>query len=295
MAVNNLDLCMTGIQQCEPAVEYVEYPSVCMNENGTVVVFFTRSGMLNYMVGVATADTSTTPPSYTMAWGQSQEIGDGCNVKAAINEQNEVVVVFSKNYRRICYYHFGQVDPSNKSIEWKGDRLKLCDGVNPSVAMRGQTVIFVYEAQYGTYRSYYRVCEIRDNVLWISLEDKEREIPELAKCKEIGVALNKDNTVMLSCRSVVGWKLYYAMARLEAGEIKDVDFVGEYASGYYPDISLLDNGCALSINENYVGGMLQFKFGVATNGGCVLAVFTEYIKRGQYDLAFKIGSFTMTE
>ena len=210
-----------------------------MNEKGTAVVVYQSSGQIFYIVGCLT--------DRRLDWGRPLLIGEGCNVQAAINKHNEVVIVYSENRWRVCHYRGGIVQQSDKTIQWWEEAsCKLANGTNPTVALKDRTVIFIHEADYWTYRAFYRIGEIRASKIWMT---DEHRLEALDWCKEISVAVN-GSKVLLACRTVVGSDLYYSLGELDGSVLRNITKPQLYGTGYYNHVSLVNNDCAVAVHES---------------------------------------------
>ena len=145
-------------------------PFVCMNNNGFVVLLYQRDGRIFSVVGKISGaggeeerDEQESPLSHGIEWGVEIPFGVGCNVQAAINENGIIVLVRSRLYTRTCLFSMGELNETEKSINWLQRDERLCSGVNPTVAMVGDTVFFFHESDYGLYRSYYNVGKLGEN------------------------------------------------------------------------------------------------------------------------------------
>ena len=192
-------------------------------------------------------------------WGEKQLIGEGCNIQAAINDTNEVVIVYSENWWRVCYYRGGIVQQNNKTIDWWGATpCKLADGANPTVAMRDRTVLFVHEAAYGTYRAFYRVGEIRKNKIWTT---EEQRLWALNGYKQISVAINKSGWVLFSCRHFAFYTLSYTLGQFVGSEIQNITAVQPYGNGYFNHVSLLNDNSVIAVHESWIGNKVMVMTG----------------------------------
>ena len=249
-----------------PRIQDANFPCVCLNDSGTVVVFYQSRGKGYYVIGNTDLqhehDTSKSSlnSKHRLDWGDAQLYGDGCNVQAAINEQNEVVLVRSRTGRRECMYRVGNVDVSAKCINWWSNEMCLCSGVNPTVALVGNTVLFVYEVAYGLYRCYYEVSKIENKQIWASRNLKARLIPELNGCKEVSIAINQSGQVVITCRNALGSGLYCAVGSLIDATLCDVMLNGTpYVRGYYSSVSVLNNGIVASAHQDEAFGSSSLK------------------------------------
>ncbi len=245
-----------------PRIQDANFPCVCLNDSGTVVVFYQTSGKVYYVVGICDLlhEHDTPTSKHRLDWGVPMLYGDGCNVQAAINDQNEVVLVRSRTRKRECMYRAGKIDVGAMCIDWWSNEMHLCFGANPTVALVGNTILFVYEAQYGSYRSYYEVSKIEDKQVWAPRNLKPRHIPELDECKEVSIAITQSGRVVITCRNAVGSGLYCAVGSLRDATLCDVTLIGtSYVSGYYSCISVLNDGIVVSIHEDEAWGSSSLK------------------------------------
>ena len=121
-------------------------------------------------------------------WGLEQDHGEGSKVQAALNEHGVIVLVRSQVNARRCAYSVGMVK-EDKTIEWLQRDEHLCNGVNPTVAMVGDIVLFLHEASYGTYHSFYNVGRVgQNNRMWITGR-RDTRVDALDGCKESSVAI----------------------------------------------------------------------------------------------------------
>ena len=230
------------------SIESANFPSVSINENGTTVVVYQSSGKIFYIVG----QLSSTTEGSELDWGQPEPIADGCNVQVAINNHDEVVIVYSENWWRVCHFRGGVVRQSDKTIKWWEDKpCKLADGMNPTVALKDRTVIFIHESSsFGSYQIFYRIGEIRENKIWAT---EEHHLEALDGYKEISVAVNSSGQVLFACRSKIGYHLYYTVGQLVGSELKKISSLQTYGDGYFNHVSLIDNGCVVGVHENWHG------------------------------------------
>lgn len=225
-----------------------------------MVVLFEVSGHISYIVGSATLQQDSSLSAFHgihMDWGKVQNYGDGCNVQAALNENDDIVVVRSRVYRRECMYRVGKVDHQKRCISWR-EEIVLAKGANPTLALNEQTLLFVYEAEWGQYRCSYEVCRLECGILWAprSSNSKANRLSALDDCKEISVAMNKTSRVIFSCRSNIGSNLYCAVGDLVDTCLLNVYMVETpYSNGYYSHIALLDSGLVVSVHQNSLGSI----------------------------------------
>ena len=240
-----------------PDAGKANFPSVCMNENGTAVLFYQSSGQIFYIVGCLSSTTDH-QQGWGFDWGNSVFIKNGCNVQAAINNHDEIVIVFSEENARVCRYRGGVVQQDEKKIEWWEDKsCKLANGVNPTVALRDRTAIFVHEAAHWTYRAFYRIGVIRENNIWMTDEHRLRALDGY---KQISVAVNSSGQVLFTCRAIAYYSLYYTLGQLIGSELQKVPAkVSLYGDGYFNHVSLLDDNRVIAVHESWIGSdvMLQ--------------------------------------
>lgn len=182
-------------------------------------------------------------------WGLEQDYGAGCNVQIALNDNGVVVLVRSRTITRKCAYSVGKVTEA-KTIEWFQRDEHLCSGVNPTVAMMGDTVLFLHEADYGLNRSYYNVGKVGQNSkMWITGR-RDARVEALDGCKESSITIMNDGIVVISCRNKVGSNLHYAVGKLDDVLLDSVEFKGRYSSGYYSRINVLSNGMPYGVRNS---------------------------------------------
>ena len=210
------------------------------------MVVYQSSRQIFYIVGRLSSATDQ-QQGLRLDWGQPMLIGAGCNVQAAINNHDEIVIVYSENRWRVCHYRGGVVQQSDRTIQWWEDiSCKLANGTNPTVALRDRTVIFIHEADYWTYRAFYRIGEIRENKIWTT---EEHRLEALDGYKEISVAINERNRVLMSCRDTVGYKLHYSLGELDV--LRNTKIPQQYGLGYFNHVSLLNNNCVVAVHESW--------------------------------------------
>ena len=248
-----------NVSAINPPLTSVKHPFVCINER-VAVVLFERSGKIYYIV--ATLRQGESLQNDEFEWGACSEYGDGCKVKAALNNRNEIIIVRSRVHSRECMYRAGMVKMDGKPIEWWNNarETKLADGVNPSVAMNDRSILFVHEQARVFYRSYYTVGEIRDNNVWTVHDATRHLIPALRGYQQVSVAMNNNNRVVFSCRWKIGSNLYYATGELKERTLENVTLCDHYTEGIYSHISLFDN-TILEVHENYYLNSWVYKCG----------------------------------
>ena len=241
-------------------------PFVCMNNNGFVVLLYQNEGRIFYVVGKISGaggeeerDEQESPLSHGIEWGVEKSFVEGCNVQAAINENGIIVLVRSKLYARTCHFSVGKLEETDKYIKWSQTDERLCSGVNPTVAMVGNTVLFFHESDYGLYRSYCNVGKLEENNLQITGQ-RDCRVRALDGYKEVSVAITNENKVVVSCRTSVGSNLFYGVGQLDSS-LGELNLVRQYASGYYSRISVLNNGIVVDVHESKVGAGLLYTVG----------------------------------
>ena len=242
-----------------PGADNGNFPCVCMNENGTAVLVYQSSGQIFYIVGCLSSTTDQ-QQGLRLDWGSPIRRGKGCNVQAAINNYNEIVIVYSKNWARVCRYKGGTVQQNARTINWwENESCKLANGVNPTVALRDRTAIFIHEASYGSYRAFYRIGEIRENKIWMTDEHRLRALDGY---KQISVAVNSSGQVLFTCRGTANSHLYYTVGQLTGSELKNIPVkVWLYGYGYFNHISLLDDNHVIAVHESWSGSDVMLKPG----------------------------------
>ena len=130
------------------------YPSICVNDSGTVVKVMNSGRLENkmlYWVGKI-------EDSNEITWGEGIVYDYGSYPRVAINNSGAVVEVHESTMYRDLYYRVGVVDETSQKIEW-GDATCYERGLIPAVAVRDDgTVITVHlTSALGSYTSYYRV------------------------------------------------------------------------------------------------------------------------------------------
>ena len=260
---------LLSTRKFEPRIRWANFPVVCMNQSGVVVVFYQHLRKIYFIVGSVSVDLTTeqnfgrgTLAKHSCEWGNVQLYGDGLNVRAALNESNQIVVVRSGTYRRRCMYRSGVVIQNERNIIWKEDDTFFTKGVNPAVALKGSTVIFVHELNFGLYRCFYNIAKISDGSIRF-VGTRNQPLPALDERKEISLSLNASGYVVFSCRWYAGGNLWYAVGKLSDGEdsINDVVRVQQYAQGLYSHICLLDDGNVVEVHEKWMSSLCMFKFG----------------------------------
>ena len=251
-------------RQFNPPIRRANFPSICMNKHGTVVVFYQSSSKIYYKVGTLKVEQQADqPPRYTCDWGEVQLHGPGCNVQAAINDEDQIVIVHGRRFIRRFVGQAGQVQPNDKTITW-GEESFFRKGVNPTVALKGDLVILVHERNFGLYRSHYNLAKISGDNTIETKGASDRPLPSFDERKEISVSVNNTGSVVFSCRMFAGRGLFCAVGKLSEDEssIDHISQVERYTSGYYSHICLLDDGKVVEVHEKWTPkNACLYKFG----------------------------------
>ena len=251
-------------RQFNPPIRRANFPSICMNKHGTVVVFYQSSGKIYYKVGtLSVVQQAGQPAKYSCDWGEVQLYGVGCNVQAAINDDDKIVIVRSRRVRRRFVGQAGKVQPNDKTIVW-GEESFFRKGVNPTVALKGKLVILVHERNFGLYRSHYNLAKISDDNTIETTGTSDCPLPSFDERKEISVSVNNAGLVVFSCRTFAGRGLFCAVGKLSEDEksIDKISPVERYTSGYYSRICLLDDGKVVEVHEKWTPkNACLYKFG----------------------------------
>ena len=231
------------------------YPSICINNNYTVVQVNKSAGLLNQLwchVGNVGAGGD-------ICWGERLCYGNGLHPRVAINDCDTVVEVHETRLFRAIYYRVGVVVDSNskKSIEW-GDSKKIDNGSAPAVAFLGNdTVISVYQTNFlGLYTTYYRVGTV-------DIEHKLIEWGNAASYgqgRELALTANKDTVVEVH-KSTWGNRLRYRVGKLDDKEIRWGEGRG-YDNGSNPSIAINSMGHVLEVHSTTTLRRLYRRIGV---------------------------------
>lgn len=227
------------------------------------MVFYGWGKNLYYQVGRYTHGQNK------ITWGDETFYHEGLFPQAVLSDKGVVVVVRSHLLKRRCSLRAGAVDKDDLTINWgeAADRL-LGSGINPSIAIIDKpvgvdsTLIFFYESNHlSEYRSFYSVGKVNDQATRFSFVGQtERRVAELDNYKHVSVSANKEGKLVLLFRSAFSHTLNYAVGSFENGEIHNLA-IDNFTKGYYPRVSLLNNGMVIEMHEAALGPSLVFKFG----------------------------------
>lgn len=130
-------------------------PSVAANSQGKLVCVLnsTLSNTVYHVVG-AIGESEVT-------WGASQFVCNGSYPKVAINDDNQVVVVYAVGVFSSINYRTGKLQ-RNGQIDWEKKEYGICRGKNASVAMNGKKVVVVFEDGCNTKYCFGIIDESRD-------------------------------------------------------------------------------------------------------------------------------------
>ena len=164
-AVNAREVHLELGQSVKNVAGAYRYPSICTNNNNTVVQVNNSAGLRNelcYQVGEVKAGE--------ISWGNRDRYDYGLYPRVAINNHGTIVEVHESQVQRNLYYHVGVVNTFSQKIEW-GESRYYDSGLAPAVALLDDnTVISVHQTSaFGSYATYYRVGSVdvkHKNITW---------------------------------------------------------------------------------------------------------------------------------
>lgn len=281
---HQLELYLSSSKDFSESSHMYRNPHVCLNNKGLVVVFYGKYKSLYYRVGKCNRDVVVT-------WGDECFYHDGFFPQAVLGDNNVIVVVRSHVIRRRCSCRVGKVIKESLTIKWGKEFNTLGNGtgINPSVALIEQpkledcTVIIFYEtSEFFKYRSFYSVGRFNDTATrLLSLGQTEKRVPELDHCRNISVSANKEGTLLLMFQSSIGHTLSYAIGKYEGSVIHNLMPIS-FTIGYFPKVSLLNDGMAIEIHEAALGSSLVIKYGNIEDDGKI-----QWSKGQKYESAYK--------
>ena len=252
----------------EGAVErrqgYGRYPAITLNNNNIVVAV--RNSLLWFTlksrVGVVSEGD-------TIHWGQEEKFGYGYYSRVSLNNNNMIVEVHASHYKRTVSYCVGKVDVDARAIGW-GESYDIGQGRAPAVALTDSgSVVVVYENAYGFYKSYYRVGTLNTEHKRI---EWAKEAQLYGSGLELSVAMNNDGTVIEVHRSPFLFRLRLTIGRLrvnnQGNALGIIDWSGPktYSHGFYPYVSLNNDGKVVEVHQSLVFRCLLYRTGIANRG-----------------------------
>ena len=232
------------------------FPSISVNNNNKVVEAHTQAGTswIYYQVGNL-AD-------YRIEWAENDRdhvfCGEGDYPKIAINDNNQVVLVYERRLREILY-RVGVLN--GDKIEWgKSSGYCIFAGRHPTVALRNDgKVLIAYENVIG-YGTKYFTAEVSEHEL-----NRSEPAPLFShSVNELSLAINENNCIVAVGRT--WWfKLIFKVGTFQDGNLKNVKWGEEHTfdsfKGYCPTIGINHNGQIVSMQQSVVGRHVTYRLG----------------------------------
>lgn len=238
---------------------YGAYPSICKNNDNTVVQVNNSAGLRNQLwchVGKVQARGN-------ISWGNSVCYGEGIYPRVDINNNGTVVEVHEASFQRHVYYRVGVVDANEQKIEW-GDDIRYDEGLGPAVALLDDnTVICVYQTAFlGSYTTWYRVGKVyldHKNIAW-------GKAVSYGQGAQLALTANENAVVEVHKSIILGNNLHYRVGKLNTKE-QTIDWGGVarlYGEGYNPSVAINSKGHVLEVHTSIALRRLYCKIGAVT-------------------------------
>ena len=228
-----------------------KFPSVAINDNGTVVEVhqpFIISSDMYYQIGAINGDE--------VDFSEERRVDAGRFPKVAINNDNCVVEVHEGKYRRRIHYNIGVLNNQRTRINWKPKPESICWGRFPAVAMSGNRVVVTNDIAIGWYSTCYRIGTINARQTAIDWGEKQKLFD--SGVTETSIAINENNAVAAG-RS--WWRIVYRVGQFRDGAIHWYNQINYTVLGYCPTISLTHHGDVVMVWQSFNFRQLSYAVG----------------------------------
>lgn len=238
-----------------------QHPSVCLNNNGVAVLFYTWLNRLYYRVGRYQDGHST------LMWGPDVFFHAGSSPEVTLSDKNTLVVVRNHLLRRLSSFRVGVVDEDNLKIEMM-ELDVLTNGINPSVTLINSPVgsedkllILYHSRNHFKYDCLYSIAKITDQerkIAFVGLRDQK--LPELDDSTKMSVSADKEGTLVILFENILSHCLSYVVGKLENNRVV-ISEVRKFTIGYCPQVCLVGDRKATESHEAALGSSVVFKYG----------------------------------
>ena len=104
-----------------------------------------------------------------IAWGNSENFGEGSHPTVSVNDDGTVVVVYKSRWHRRLFYRVGNVREEDLTLKWSGEPTDYDSGMRPVVALnnKGQVLEMHMTDTFGSFTTLYRVGTLQgDSIEW---------------------------------------------------------------------------------------------------------------------------------
>ena len=220
-----------------------------------MVKIHTRAGLssMYYQLGTLT--------DHKIEWKAAIFVGTGAYPKIAINDDNQVILVYEGNFFRDIYYRVGQAN--GDVINW-GEEHLLCGGRYPTVALRNDgRFVIAFESKY-TYGTSYITGQISAEHQKIV----DRSHPSLLfqhSVSELSLTMNEKNCIVAAGRM---WNFQFIF-KVGKIQLENTAFplswgeerTSDQFKGYCPTIGMNDAGQLVSMQQSVLGRQLTYRLG----------------------------------
>lgn len=252
---------------CTQRKECGRYPSISVNNSGTVVEMHQAFGTSNLYFSVGKVQ------SLSISWGTDYFHCKGDYAKVAINDYGQVIEVHESEGARNgnLWYCVGKVTSAN-NIEW-GGKIYFGSGKYPVVALSNEgTAIIAFESSGLSSEAYYSIRKLNMSEKKIEMIEGKEKLPVFSDVRggvtELSVAINGPGYVIAAGREsnhkivYQAGKLDYATSTITWGHHESFDL-----NSNYPSVGLDDRQRVISLQQNKVGRNLTSRVGTVDSDG----------------------------
>ena len=230
-----------------------------MNDEGKIVEVrqCSRSRNLYYQVGTFSRLGNT-----KLEWTEEKDVDSGEHGSVAINNANEVVVVYEHARLRNLVYKVGRLD--GNTVTW-GDVKSLDNGRNPAVAINdAHTVVVAYQHAL-FYGIHYRIGRIdeRQKIITLNPDAVPSPRPKLfsSNAEHVTIAMNREGyfVAAASSRNVI---VCVGKVIPDMGDIEGKVQTSTGTSGSTPAISINNENNVILVQRSKVARHLSYREGV---------------------------------
>ena len=238
---------------------YGRFPSISVNNSNKVIEIHTRVGSMYYQVG--------TLANHRIEWSGNDPVycGKGDYPKIAMNDNNQVVLVYEGNFRQI-YYHVGVLN--GDQIDWGETKYPLHNGRYPTVALRsdGKVIIGFENALVGWSTNYIIGDVSTDSNDKVIKNRSEPATMFLHSVNEFSLAINENCNCIVAVGRTWWFKLIFKVGVFQDDNNAQPVAWGEGHTfdsfkGYCPAIGIDHNGQIVSVQQSVLGRHLTYRVG----------------------------------
>ncbi len=254
-----------------------QYPSIAMNNKGWIVQVYHIETVLNlrlrYRIGYL--------GDHGVIWSSNHmTFSKGFYPRVSMNDEGLLVTVFAAQVGRRIWYRVGKLvfgatyahnKPPNQqelnsaSIQWKGSKVLLGEGRNPTVTLNNnKTVAAAYDNGYLYITTKYRIGDVNENR--ISWRGKVKDLLSSQSSKHASIAINNNNQTVIGFSNGYDRTIHFVSGRISLEHddelVLDESRLTPSGANYQPVVSINDKGHVVAVFHSLAGNLrLNFTYG----------------------------------